>query len=162
MYQKELVCARFRDWQRKRTGFISLEEIWDQREQNDPFSTFEDFLSRSAAIFAWKRWITFNPNASVENWSFWDRKLRPRRKRSRRFQFWSFHEPLLKRLRDLLKFPNVNLEREIWVEMNTEIHFPDWNYKNASCRGISFPNWFWKSRTVIWNHQFDSLFTKPY
>ena len=70
LYQKAMVCARFRDWKRNKTGLISLEKIWSQREQNGTFPTFEDVLSQNASIFVLKRWITFNPNAKVENWSF--------------------------------------------------------------------------------------------
>ena len=43
---------------------------------------------------------------------FRSQKLRTRRKKLRQFHFSIFHEPLVKRGRDSLKIPGVNLARE--------------------------------------------------
>ena len=53
--------------------------------------------------------------------------------------FWTFHEPLVKRLRDLPKFSHVNLAREnLGWDQHGNFTFSDENYQNASRREISF------------------------
>ena len=54
MSPKALVCARFRDGKRKKTGFISHEKTQGQMEPKWSISTLVDFLSRNASNFALK------------------------------------------------------------------------------------------------------------
>ena len=72
---------------------------------------------------------------------FWDRKLRTRRKKLRRFHFLNFPRTTSKTPSRFTEIPNVNLARENlgWDE-HGNFTFPDENHQNASRRGIFLPN----------------------
>ena len=57
MSVKALVCARFRDGKREKTGFISHEKIWGQMEPKWSIFDFCDFSFTKRFLFCFK-----NPN----------------------------------------------------------------------------------------------------
>ena len=71
------------------------------------------------------------------------------------FIFKLFHEPLVKHLQDSQKKSELNLDLVFlgWDE-DRIFTFSDENDQNASRRGISLPNGFWKSIKVPSEHHF--------
>ena len=157
------VCARFQDGFHQKTGFISKAFQRLKMRKKGPFSTFSQFLSRNASIFALERSLTFNPDGKLKNDQNSGRKRRTRRKKLQRFYFLTFSRTTGKTPSRFAKKSELNLDLVFlgWDE-DRIFTFSDENDQNASRREISLPNRFWKSKKVPSEHQIRPFFTKHY
>ena len=157
MSVKAMVCARFQDGKREKVGFISHEKTQGQMEPKWSIFDFGGFSFTERFHFCFKKVNNFQSERKNEKRTIFGTENSVHVVKScDGFIFWTFHEPLVKRLRDLQKFPNVNLARENsgWDEHE--------NHQNASRREIFLPNRLWNSQNVTQKHNSESLFTKPY
>ena len=108
MYQKALVCARFRDGKREKVGFISHEKTQGQMEQKLSIFDFGGFPFTKRFHFCFKKVNNFQSERKNEKRIIFGTENSVHVVKScDGFIFWTFHEPLVKRLRDLPKFPHV-------------------------------------------------------
>ena len=158
------IWHHIRDCKRKKTVFISLEKIWGQMESKWFIFHFCGFSFTKRFHFCFKDPNNFqSERKSEKRIIFGAENVAHVVKSCDGFIFWTFHEPLVKSLRNLPKFSHVNLARENlgWDE-HGNFTFSDENHQNASRREIFLPNRLWNSQNVTQKHNFESLFTKPY
>ena len=129
-----MVCARFRDWKRKKTGFISTEKIWGEMESKWSIFHFWWFSFTKRFHFCFKCMNNFQSGSkSAKRVIFGAKNSAHVVKSCNGSNFWFFHEPLVKQGRDSLKFSHVNSVRENlgWDERKN-FTFSDENDQNMT------------------------------